>query len=92
MILSLGNQNLVALVLHAVARRQFRSLCSESDPTLLVGLTCDAGRERATGIEPAFSAWEAPKEVSRDLRQSGKVQIRVNRTYSLLFAGVPSWS
>ena len=23
------------------------------------GLTCEVGRERATGIEPAFSAWEA---------------------------------
>jgi len=25
-------------------------------------------RERATGIEPAFSAWEAHQWVSRDLR------------------------
>ena len=33
-------------------------------------------RERATGIEPAFSAWEAERRVFRDLLESAKVLVR----------------
>jgi hypothetical protein len=43
----------------------------------------------ATGIKPAFSAWEAHREVRRDLHKSGKGQLKDIRTHSLLFAGVP---
>jgi hypothetical protein len=42
-----------------VARRPFRSDEPWSGVLLIPGLTCDVCRERATGIEPAFSAWEA---------------------------------
>ena len=50
-------------------------------------------RERATGIEPAFSAWEAHRGVLRDLRISGKVQLNPFRTEPLVFAVGPclSW-
>ena len=52
----------------------------------IVTLTCDVCRERATGIEPAFSAWEAHEWVSRDLRLSEKGQLTAIRTYSEVFA------
>ena len=49
-------------------------------------LACEVG-ERATGIEPAFSAWEARRGVLSDLRISGKVRFSPftrDRWYSLL--------
>jgi hypothetical protein len=42
--------------------------------------------ERATGIEPAFSAWETHREMLLDPLRSGKVQLSAFRTQSLLFA------
>ena len=50
-------------------------------------------RERATGIEPAFSAWEALQEALRDLRISGKVQVNESFSKPLVCAVGPclSW-
>jgi murein endopeptidase len=47
------------LVLRAVARRPTRRVLGEPAIPSLLSLTCEVERERATGIEPAFSAWEA---------------------------------
>ena len=41
----------------------------------LTGVTCDFDRERVTGIEPAFSAWEADPRAAPDLNGSAKSQI-----------------
>jgi hypothetical protein len=54
-----------------------------------VALTCEVARERATGIEPAFSAWEAQRKRFHDQPLSRKVQLKASRTYALLFAVVP---
>ena len=49
-------------------------------------MTCGDGRERATGIEPAFSAWEAHRRGFRHLQKRGKDQLNPISTYLLLFA------
>jgi hypothetical protein len=48
-----------AVLLHAVARRPIRSMRSREWNSPIPNVSCDFERERATGIEPAFSAWEA---------------------------------
>ena len=56
---------------------------------MLNDATCEVPRERATGIEPAFSAWEAHQRALRDLRISGKVQLNL---ISHATAGIRCWS
>ena len=75
-----------------MARRPFRHFEPESCATQLVGLTSEVVRERATGIEPAFSAWEARHNMVRDLRLSAEAQLKAIRTCALLLADTPSLS
>ncbi len=69
-----------------------KASCEFRDPRAESHLTCDVWRERAAGIEPAFSAWEAHRGVLRDLRISGKVQFNPFRTDPLVFAIAPCLS
>jgi hypothetical protein len=65
--------------------------CRSQSDVQLPGSTRDreVGRERATGIEPAFSAWEADRSILRDLPRCGRVQREKIRDYPLVFAVVP---
>ena len=60
-------------VLHGVARRRICPSYKVTNGWPDNGPDLQFRRERATGIEPAFSAWEAHRGVLRDLRISGKV-------------------
>jgi hypothetical protein len=50
---------------------------------------CDVCRERATGIEPAFSAWEAAQKDTGYQVKAAKFQVGGIRTRLLLFAVLP---
>ena len=52
----------------------------------------DITGERATGIEPAFSAWEAHRVGRCHLHNCGKVQVNAPRIPTLLFAIAPCLS
>jgi hypothetical protein len=53
--------------------------------------TCTFRRERATGIEPAFSAWEAVRGHLPELERSKKSLVHCGIDAPLLFVVAPCW-
>jgi hypothetical protein len=64
------------LLLHAVARRPIRATFRADGQCPFDGFTWADGRERATGIEPAFSAWEAVRARFHHLQKLGTEQLK----------------